>query len=38
MFDAKAGTILQNQVIVIKGDVITDVGPRIACRFRPVRR
>lgn len=27
MFDAKAGTILQNQVIVIKGDVITDVGP-----------
>src|SRR4029434_3141989 len=27
MFDAKAGTILQNQIILVKGDVITDVGP-----------
>src|SRR5688572_30549067 len=27
LFDARAGTMLQNQVIVIKGDVIADVGP-----------
>ena len=27
MFDAKAGRMLQNQVILIKGEVITDVGP-----------
>ena len=27
MFDAKAGTMLQNQVILIKGEIITDVGP-----------
>ena len=27
LFDAKAGTMLQNQVILIKGEIITDVGP-----------
>src|SRR5438105_663557 len=27
MFDAKAGTMLTNQVILIKNDLITDVGP-----------
>lgn len=27
MFDSKAGTILDDQVIVIKGDKITEVGP-----------
>src|SRR6266852_6756012 len=27
MFDSKAGTMLTNQVIIIRGDRITDVGP-----------
>src|SRR3954463_15500753 len=27
LFDPKSGTNLQNQVILIKGGVITDVGP-----------
>ena len=27
MFDAKAGVMLPNQVIIIKNDIITDVGP-----------
>jgi len=30
MFDAKAGTMLNNQVILIKDDIITDVGPNLA--------
>ena len=30
MFDAKAGTMLQNQIILIKGDRIVDVGPNVA--------
>jgi imidazolonepropionase-like amidohydrolase len=29
MFDAKAGTMLNNQIILIKGDRITDVGPSV---------
>ena len=29
MFDAKAGTLLNNQVILIKGDRITEVGPTV---------
>ena len=29
MFDAKAGTLLNNQVILIKGDRIIDVGPSV---------
>lgn len=29
MFDAKAGTMLTNQVILIRGDRITDVGPAV---------
>lgn len=27
LFDAKTGTVLNNQVVLIKGDRITDVGP-----------
>jgi imidazolonepropionase-like amidohydrolase len=27
LFDAKAGVLLVNQVIVLRGDVITDIGP-----------
>jgi imidazolonepropionase-like amidohydrolase len=30
LFDAKAGTMSTNQVILIKGDRITDVGPSLA--------
>ena len=30
LFDAKAGAMLNNQVILIKGDRITDVGPGLA--------
>src|SRR6266576_1799067 len=29
MFDAKAGTMLNNQIILIKGDRIADVGPSV---------
>ena len=29
MFDAKAGTMLTNQIILIKGDRIADVGPSV---------
>jgi len=29
MFDAKAGTMLNNQIILIKGDRINDVGPSV---------
>src|SRR5262245_14578400 len=29
MFDAKAGTMLNNQVILIKGDRIAEVGPSV---------
>src|SRR5262245_15200661 len=29
MFDAKAGTMLNNQVILIKGERIADVGPSV---------
>jgi len=29
MFDAKAGTILNNQIILIRGDRIADVGPSV---------
>jgi imidazolonepropionase-like amidohydrolase len=29
MFDAKAGTMLNNQIILIKGDRITDIGPSV---------
>ena len=30
LFDAKTGTMLTNQIILIKGDKITDVGPNVA--------
>jgi len=30
MFDAKAGTMLTNQIILIRGDRIADVGPSVA--------
>src|SRR4051812_27882756 len=30
MFDAKAGTMLSNQIILIKNGMITDVGPNVA--------
>jgi imidazolonepropionase-like amidohydrolase len=30
LFDSKAGTMLNNQVILIRGDKITDVGPNLA--------
>ena len=30
MFDAKAGTMLNNQIILIRGDKIADVGPSVA--------
>src|SRR5262245_191550 len=30
MFDSKAGTMLTNQVILVKGDRIVDVGPSVA--------
>ena len=30
LFDSKSGTMLRNQVIVIRGDRITDVGPAVA--------
>jgi len=30
MFDAKSGNMLANQVVVIRGDRITDVGPSVA--------
>src|SRR5215468_5243053 len=30
MFDPRSGTMLANQVIVIRGDRITDVGPNVA--------
>jgi imidazolonepropionase-like amidohydrolase len=30
LFDSKSGTLLRNQVIVIRGDRITDVGPSAA--------
>ena len=29
MFDAKAGTMLNNQIILIKGDRIADIGPSV---------
>jgi imidazolonepropionase-like amidohydrolase len=29
LFDAKTGTVLNNQVVLIKGDRITDVGPAV---------
>ena len=29
LFDAKAGTMLTNQVILIRGDRIADVGPSV---------
>ena len=29
LFDPKSGTILTNQVVLIKGDRITDVGPTV---------
>lgn len=29
LFDAKAGTMLTNQVVLIKGDRVTDVGPTL---------
>ena len=29
MFDAKAGTMLNNQIILIKGDRIADMGPSV---------
>src|SRR5215510_2414857 len=29
MFDAKAGTMLTNQIILIRGGIITDVGPNV---------
>jgi imidazolonepropionase-like amidohydrolase len=30
LFDSRAGTLLSNQVILIKGDRITDLGPSVA--------
>ena len=30
LFDAKAGTMLTNQIVLLKGDRITDVGPTVA--------
>jgi len=30
LFDSKSGTLLRNQVILIRGDRITDVGPSVA--------
>jgi imidazolonepropionase-like amidohydrolase len=30
LFDTRAGTLLSNQVIVVRGDRITDVGPAVA--------
>jgi imidazolonepropionase-like amidohydrolase len=30
LFDSRAGTLMNNQVIVIRGDRITDVGPAVA--------
>src|ERR1051326_28716 len=29
LFDSKSGTLLNNQVILIKGERVTDVGPNI---------
>src|SRR5262249_61166981 len=29
MFDAKAGTMLNNQIILVRGDRIADVGPSV---------
>ena len=29
LFDAKAGTMLNNQIILIKGDRIADIGPSV---------
>src|SRR5439155_6584944 len=29
LFDAKAGTMLTNQVVLIRGDRITDIGPSV---------
>ena len=30
LFDSRAGTLMNNQVIVIRGDRISDVGPAVA--------
>ena len=30
MFDSKTGTMLRNQVILLRGERITDVGPSVA--------
>ncbi len=38
LFDSNSGKMLTNQVIVVKGDRITDVGPADKCRFRRARR
>ena len=38
LFDAKAGTLLTNQVILIKGDLIADVGPADRVKIPPGAR
>ena len=38
LFDAKSGTSLTSQVILINGDRITDVGRRTASGFRRGRK